>query len=110
MIICSLLCICCFGHIGIDHPDLKDLCKFVLPRYAAHWKKIGIFLGIQPGQLAVIQSNNPADANGCCTDLFIKWLESVENTTWEKMFEAIDQAIMSFSVDSTATPANTTSK
>ena len=87
-----------------------DLCRCVLPQYAAHWKKIGIFLGIQPGQLAVIQSNNPADANGCCTDLFIKWLEGVGNVTWEKMFEAIDQATISFSIDSTATLTTAASK
>ena len=96
--------------IEAGRPNIKDLCRCVLPQYAAHWKKIGIFLGIQPGQLAVIQLNNPANANGCCTDLFIKWLEGVENVTWENMFEAINQATISFSIDSTATLTTTTSK
>ena len=87
-----------------------DLCRCVLPRYAAYWREIGIFLGIEPGQLAVIQLNNPTDANRCCTDLFIKWLEGVGNVTWEKMFEAIDQATISFSIDSTATLTTAASK
>ena len=86
------------------------MCRCVLPQYAAHWKEIGIFLGIQLGQLAAIQANNPANVNGCCTELFIKWLNGVGNVTWEKMFEAIDQATISFSIDSTAIPTTGTSK
>lgn len=69
---------------------------------------IGIFLGVQSGQLGVIKSDNPADTNGCCTDLFIKWLQGRENVTWQKMFEAIDQATLLFSIDSTAIPTTTT--
>ena len=107
---CSNLFICCFDLVGFNRSNLKDLCRHVLPQYAAHWKKIGIFLEIQPGQLEVIQSNNPGDANGCCTDLFIKWLEGVGNVKWENMFEAIDQAAISFSIDSSATLTTTTSK
>ena len=80
------------------------MCKYVLPLYAAKWKRIGIFLGIQPGQLEIIKSNNPADTEGCCVDLFIKWLEGTENVTWEKMFEVIDQ----LSIDSTGTVTATT--
>ena len=73
-----------------ERPDIKDLCRYVLPLYAAKWKRIGIFLGVQPGQLEIIKSNNPADTEECCTDLFIKWLEGSEGVTWGKMFEAID--------------------
>ena len=58
---------------------------------------IGIFLDIPSAQLDVIKLNNPNNANGCCTDLFIKWLKGTENVTWEKMFEVIDQ----LSIDST---------
>ena len=110
MLICSYLCIYYFGLVGVYRPNLKDLCRCVLPQYAAHWKKIGIFLGIQPGQLEVIQSNNPGDASGCCTDLFIKWLKGKDNVTWGEIFKAIDQATISFSIDSTATFTTTTSK
>ena len=87
--------------IETERPELRDLCRYVLPLYAAHWKKIGIFLGIQLGQLEVIKSNNPSDTDGCCVELFGKWLQGTENVTWEKMFEAINLASVSFSFEST---------
>ena len=65
---------------------------------------IGIFLDIPSAQLDVIKLNNPNDANGCCTDLFTKWLQGTENVTWEKMIEAIHQATLSLSIDSTTIP------
>ena len=79
------------------------MCRYVLPLYAAHWQEIGIFLNIQQGQLDVIKSNNPADANGCCRNLFSKWLEHDDNGTWENIFEAIDLFTKSFSTGSAAT-------
>ena len=85
-------------------PTIKDLCKYVLPLYAARWKKIGIFLGIQLEQLNVIKLDNPGDTNGCCIDLFGKWLEGTDNVTWEKMFDAIDLVIMSVPLDNATNP------
>ena len=96
------------SFIETEHPELRDLCKYVLPLYAAHWKKIGIFLNIKLGQLQVIQSDNPTDANGCCIDLFGKWLQGTDDVTWKKMFEAIDEATVSFSIDSVGTTTTTT--
>ena len=60
----------------------------------------------------MIKSDNPADANRCCSVLFIKWLQGRDDVTWEKMFEAIDLATVSFSIDSvgTTTTTVTTSK
>ena len=96
--------------IETKRPDIKDLCKYVLPVYAAWWYQIGIFLGIQSGQLDVLKLNHPADANTCCMMLFIKWLEGTAIATWEKVFEAIDIVKMSFSIDTTATINTATSK
>ena len=89
--------------IGTERPDLKNLYRYVLPFYATHWQKIGIFLNIKPGQLEVIKSDNPGDVNGCCIALFIKWLQDSGDATWEKMFEAIDLATVSFAITNTAT-------
>ena len=89
-----------FVSTETERPELKDLCKYVLPVYAAHWQKIGIFLNIQPGQLNVIKLLH---AHGCCVDLFIKWLEGKDNVTWEKIFEAIDLFTVLFSTGSVAT-------
>ena len=86
------------------------MCKYVLPLYAAYWKEIGIFLDVESGQLDVIKLNNPADANKCCIDLFLKWLQNARNVTWEKMFEAIDQATSIGSITITTAPTVITSK
>ena len=83
------------------------MCRYVLPLYAAHWKKIGVFLDVQPGLLERIEHNHPVNADGCCMDLFIKWLQGTDNITWEKMFEAIDLATVSFSIDSVTTTVTT---
>ena len=83
------------------------MCKYVLPSYAAHWQEIGIFLNIKQGELEMIKSDNPANAKKCCIDLFMKWLHGKDNVTWEKMFEAIDLATVSFSIDSVTTIVTT---
>ena len=95
-------------YIENKRPSIKELCRYVLPLYGAHWKEIGIFLGIQSGQLDVIKSDNPANANGCCIDLFRKWLQGTDNVTWEGIFEAIDLVTVSFSIGNSTT--TTTSK
>ena len=91
--------------IEAECPELRDLCKYVLPLYAAHWQEIGVFLDIKLGQLEL---DNPADAKQCCYEMFIKWLQGTDNVTWGKMFEAIDQATVSFSIDNVPTTATTT--
>ena len=80
-------------HTGTTKPKLKELCKHVTPRYAAYWKKIGIFLDFEPGELEIIKHNNPVDAESSCVDMFIKWLQRDPNASWEKFFDAFDSAI-----------------
>ena len=96
------------SFIETERPDIRDLCKYVVPLYAAHWKKIGIFLNIKSGQLEVIKLDNPTDTNGCCINLFEKWLLGTDDVTWKKMFEAIDEATVSFSINSVGTTTTTT--
>ena len=79
--------------VGTDRPKLKDLYKHVTPCYAAHWEDIGVYLDIEIGHLKVIKRDNPGDTNGCCKDLWKKWLEVDCDATWEKLFNAIDSAI-----------------
>ena len=100
-------CIFIFPFLETECPNMKDLCKYVLPLYAAHWKKIGVFLDIQPRVLERIEHKHPVNVDGCCMDLFINWLQGTDNVTWEKMFEAIDQATISFSIDSVTTTVTT---
>jgi len=101
-LLCSYFMFIFCIYIETKRPELRDLCRYVLPLYAAHWWEIGIFLNINQGQLEVIRLNKPANANGCCSALFDKWLQGTDNATWEKMFEAIDLAVVSFSINNVA--------
>ena len=86
-----------YSHLETKRPELKELFKFVTPKYAAYWKEVGVYLGIEPGQLDAIKLNNCGDANRSCNDVLAKWLKIDVNATWEKLFEAIDFAIISLS-------------
>ena len=105
IISCSIIKLLSF--IETKRPELRDLCKYVLPLYAAHWQKIGVFLDIKLEQFKLIKFDNLADAKLCCHDMFIKWLQGTDNVTWEKMFGAIDLATVSFSIDSVPTTTTT---
>ena len=86
-----------FATLGIDTPTPKDLYKHVTPYYAARWEDIGICLGIELPQLEIIKKNNPNDVSDCCKDLWKKWLSANPDATWEKLFTAIDTAVLSTS-------------
>ena len=90
-----------FCFLESERPELKELCTYVLPLYAAQWEKIGIFLGMQSGRLNVIKANNPYNADGCCIDLFKIWLQVEEYPTWGKMFIAIETLLGTTGVIST---------
>ena len=42
-------------------PLLRDLVSFITPRYAAHWRIIGILLEIQKGELDAIECAYPTN-------------------------------------------------
>ena len=88
---------------GSERPKLKDLYKHVTPCYAAQWEDIGVYLDIELGHLKTIKADHPGDTNGCCKDLWKKWLELDPNATWEKLFTAIDDCTATSSSTATGT-------
>ena len=74
--------------------------KFVTPRYASYWKEIGIFLDFKSEELEIIKMDNPADTKRSCNDMFIKWLQTDSNASWEKFFNALDLAVGAMSTSS----------
>ena len=82
---------------------MKDLYKHVTPCYAAQWKDIGVHLDIQSGHLNTIKANHPGDVDGCCKDLWEKWLELDPDATWDKLFTAIDDCATTSASSSTST-------
>ena len=76
-------------------PELKDLYKHVIRRYAAYWKEIGILLGVDANTLDIIKLDNLEDTKKRCLSMFEKWLEIDASASWEKFFEAFDLTIKS---------------
>ena len=93
----------CFSVMN-SQPQLKDLYNLITPDYAAHWKVIGIVLGIEKGVLAGIERNFPNNVTWCCNELVEKWLERDTEASWKKIIEAIDSpAVAALVSTSTAT-------
>ena len=73
-----------------SEPNLKDLYNLITPEYAAHWKVIGILLGIKKGILDGIERNFPSNVSWCCNELLDTWLERDTNASWKKIIEVIN--------------------
>ena len=85
-------------------PKLKDLHNLIIPEYAAHWKTIGILLGISKGTVDEINRTYPSDATYCFNKLLRIWLETDTSASWKKIIQVIDSPAM---VVLTTSDANT---
>ena len=83
----QLFCVCLVLN---SEPKLKDLYNLITPEYAAHWKVIGILLGIKKGILDGIERNFPSNVSWCCNELLDTWLERDTNASWKKIIEVIN--------------------
>lgn len=79
-----------------ERPSLKDICGFVTPLFAPHWKKIGLFLDLSDATLKIIEANNPKSVEDCCNAVFQKWLELTPDATWRKIFSVIESPVFLF--------------
>ena len=53
------------------------------------WKELGYKLSLDESDLAVIEVNNRHDIGGCCSAMFILWLQKQPDASWEKLKEAL---------------------
>ena len=70
--------------------------RHIIRQYAAYWESIGENLGM--GHLVGIKLNNqghPSFYGECFKDMLRKWLQIDVNASWEKLQNAINQAITS---------------
>ena len=75
---------------GDAKPDWRDLNVSVIPKYAAHWENLGVFLGLEQYEIDVISKDNANHgAVEGCTEMMRKWLQSVEQPTWGKLDDAV---------------------
>ena len=78
---------------GNSRPTLRELYEKITPHVAAHWRRIGIFLDIIPGELDIIESDYFGNCTECCNRMLAKWLDVDTSASWEKLKDSIKLAI-----------------
>ena len=84
--LCSSLC------LGDRMPELSELHRDIVPKYAAKWRDLGVELKIPVHQLdciAVNHTNHPQYSEQCCKAVLLKWMEITPNPTWTVLQKAI---------------------
>ena len=88
---CTFVIIC---FILDDKADLCSLLDIILhKRYAIHWEKLGLKLGVADHDLEFISENNKHNPNrvkDCCTDMLRNWLKG-PSPTWGKFNDAVKE-------------------
>ena len=68
---------------------MRDLNRYVIKKYAADWKKIGLELGLPPDTLRIIRINYPHQVEDCFEDELDRWLKLTPNATWRMLEVAL---------------------
>ena len=79
--------------IGDKKPEISELHRSIVPKYAAQWKDLGIQLKIPKYHLdaiAVDNVNHPSHSQQCCTAMLMKWMELTPDATWSMLQKAIN--------------------
>ena len=78
--------------LGNRKPEISELHKHIVPKYAARWRDLGVQLKIPEHQLntiAVNNTNHPSYSEQCCKAVLQKWMEINTNATWDMLQMAI---------------------
>ena len=73
---------------------MRDLHTRIIDKYAVHWEKLGLILGLADYRIETISNNNKHNSNrtkDCCIAMFREWLRDVHLPTWGKLYDAIDE-------------------
>ena len=73
---------------------LQDIEEQVVPKVAADWEQLAIYLGVEPALLGNIKKNNSCECREGCRDMLCRWIESKRGTgrqprTWDSVVRAI---------------------
>ena len=74
-------------------PELSELYRDIVPKYAARWRDLGVELKIPAHHLNTIAVNNvnhPLYCEQCCKAVLQKWMEVTPNPTWTVLRKTID--------------------
>ena len=78
---------------GSRKPEVSELYRYIVPKYAARWRDLGVQLKIPEHHLNTIAVNNtnyPSYCEQCCKTMLQKWMKITPNATWSMLHEAID--------------------
>jgi len=72
---------------------MRDLNRYVIKRYAADWKDIGLELGLKFDVLKMIQKDNLQQSIPCLQKTLDQWLKLTHNATWKTLEVALSNVI-----------------
>ena len=82
-----------FALLVHNRPSRTDLIVHVVSPVAAKWKDVGEVLllsgVLEAGCLEIIEKDNPSNVTECCRQMFIKWLETDKDASWEQLLMAL---------------------
>lgn len=82
-----------FVYICIE-PKMKHLNNVVIPRIAAHWKKVADELEFEVWKIQTIEKKCLKDPEDCCDELLREWLSSglgLQPKTWSTLINALKE-------------------
>ena len=97
MILCTYLLFCYTLCILIEYkrPTLRDVYKYVVPKYAHEWRFLGGLLHFEQAELDIIFSDFRNDSKECCRRLLFIWLDKYSDASWNQLVSAIDEIYQS---------------
>ena len=84
-----MVCLC-YHLLGYKRPTNRDINRYVVPNYTYRWQDIGVNLQFNYATLQTICADCLNKSEKCCKDLFVRWLQSTANATWDLLFKALD--------------------
>jgi len=75
-----------------DTPTMRDLNRYVINKYAANWKDVGLELGLEFDVLDVIERDNSQQSVACFQKTLDKWLRLTTTATWRTLEVALTNA------------------
>ena len=77
---------CCVEN---ERPSMRDINRYV-KKYATNWIDIGLELGIDYDELAIIEKNHhSSDCVACFQVMINNWLKGTDNATWKALEVAL---------------------
>ena len=77
--------------VEYKRPTIRDVYKYVVPKYAHEWRFLGGLLHFDQAELDIIYSDYRNDAKECCRKLLCIWLERDPDASWNQLASAIDE-------------------